>query len=70
MQEDQFARIRGLISDLELCHHKAARRVELIIRAIGEGRTSKDGSFGLRQAQADPESCRRLQPPLQQMPEQ
>ncbi|MFB3829964.1 MAG: hypothetical protein ACE15B_24560 [Bryobacteraceae bacterium] len=35
------ARIRELISSLELCHHKAARWVHNIIEAIGLGETSK-----------------------------
>jgi hypothetical protein len=36
-----IARIRKLISTLELCHHKADRWVTNIIEAIGEGDTSK-----------------------------
>jgi len=40
--------IEKLIDDLELCHHKAERHVELIIAAIGSGSTDK-GS-GTRQA--------------------
>jgi hypothetical protein len=39
--DEQAKRIRGLITSLELCHHKAARRVELIIEAIGSGATTK-----------------------------
>lgn len=35
------AEIRGLISSLELCHHKAERWVGNIIKAIGEGETRK-----------------------------
>lgn len=35
------AKIRELISCLELCHHKAERWVENIIRAIGAGETTK-----------------------------
>ncbi len=34
-------RIRQLISTLELCHHKAERWVEIIVEAIGTGRTDK-----------------------------
>lgn len=41
MDQKQFKRIQKLISDLELCHHKARRHAELIIKAIGEGRTTK-----------------------------
>ncbi len=37
----QAARIRSLIKSLEVCHHKAGRWVDLIIEAIGSGRTSK-----------------------------
>lgn len=39
--DEQTKRIRGLITSLELCHHKAARRVELIVEAIGSGSTTK-----------------------------
>ncbi|MBN1919107.1 MAG: hypothetical protein JW889_14470 [Verrucomicrobia bacterium] len=39
--DEQAKRIRRLITCLELCHHKAARRVELIIEAIGSGSTTK-----------------------------
>lgn len=46
--EDQIApiaenvlKIRKLISSLELCHHKAERWVDNIIKAIGEGETTK-----------------------------
>lgn len=35
------AQIRELISSLELCHHKAERWVENIVRAIGAGETRK-----------------------------
>jgi hypothetical protein len=35
------ARIRELISSLELCHHKAARWVDNIIEAIATGQTAK-----------------------------
>jgi hypothetical protein len=35
------SRIRELISSLELCHHKAVRRVHNIIEAIGRGETKK-----------------------------
>jgi len=35
------AAVRGLISAIELCHHKAARWVENTIQAIGDGGTSK-----------------------------
>jgi hypothetical protein len=33
--------IEKLIDDLELCHHKAERHVELIVEAIGSGSTDK-----------------------------
>jgi len=33
--------IEKMIDDLELCHHKAARRVDLIIEAIAKGETTK-----------------------------
>ncbi len=39
--DDRTARIRRLITSLELCHHKAERHVEVIIEAIGSGSTSK-----------------------------
>ena len=35
------AKVRGLISTLEICHHKAERWVENIIEAIGTGETTK-----------------------------
>lgn len=35
------SKIRDLISSLELCHHKAERWVEEIIRAIGVGESTK-----------------------------
>jgi hypothetical protein len=38
---ENLARIRELISSLELCHHKAERWIELIIEAIGRGESSK-----------------------------
>jgi len=41
MEGEQKQRIQKLINDLELCHHKAERHVELIIQAIGEGDTTK-----------------------------
>jgi hypothetical protein len=41
MEKAQAEKIRGLIADLRLCHHKAQRHVELIVQAIGEGRTTK-----------------------------
>jgi hypothetical protein len=41
MQKEQAEKIRKLIADLRLCHHKAQRHVELIVQAIGEGQTSK-----------------------------
>lgn len=46
--------IRRLINMLEICHHKALRRIELIVQAIGQGRTEKgpgEGSGRLRSAQ-------------------
>ena len=49
MQKEQAERIRGLIADLRLCHHKAQRHVELIVQAIGEEQTTK-GYLG-REAQ-------------------
>ncbi|MBD3287064.1 hypothetical protein GF359_10415 [candidate division WOR-3 bacterium] len=39
--DDDTVEIRNLIGRIELCHHKAERHVELIIRAIGEGKTLK-----------------------------
>ena len=36
-----IAKIRELITSLELCHHKAERWVENIIKAIGSGETRK-----------------------------
>ena len=39
--DEETVKIRNLIGRLELCHHKAERHVELIIKAIGEGRTDK-----------------------------
>lgn len=51
--EDQIApltklamEIRELISSLELCHHKAERRVDNIIDAIGAGATEKGPGTG------------------------
>ena len=41
MQKEQAEKIRSLIADLALCHHKAERHVELIVQAIGEGHTTK-----------------------------
>jgi hypothetical protein len=41
MEKEQAEKIRGLIEDLRLCHHKAQRHVELIAQAIGEGQTTK-----------------------------
>ena len=41
MQKEQVQKIRGLIADLRLCHHKAQRHVELIVQAIGEEQTAK-----------------------------
>jgi hypothetical protein len=49
MEKEQAEKIRGLIADLRLYHHKAQRHVELIVQAIGEGRTTK-GYLG-REAQ-------------------
>jgi hypothetical protein len=37
-----ISKIRGLITSLELCHHKADRWVYNIIQAIGEGDTRKE----------------------------
>ena len=39
--DDQTAKIRQRITSLELCHHKAERHVELIMKAIGSGDASK-----------------------------
>lgn len=39
--DDDTAHIRDLITSFESCHHKAERRAELIIEAIGSGRTTK-----------------------------
>ena len=41
MQKEQVQKIRGLIADLRLCHHKAQRHVELIVQAVGEEQTTK-----------------------------
>jgi hypothetical protein len=41
MQREQEEKVRRLIADLKLCHHKAQRHVELIVQAIGEGQTTK-----------------------------
>ena len=41
MDQDQLQRIRTLIDDLELCHHKAERHVALIVEAIGGEHTAK-----------------------------
>ena len=41
MQREQAEKIRGLIADLKLCHHKAQRHVELIVQAVGEEQTTK-----------------------------
>lgn len=41
MDQEQKRRIGKLISDLELCHHKAERHVDLILQAIAEGRAVK-----------------------------
>lgn len=39
--EPAIAKVRGLISGLEVCHHKAERWVGNIIEAIGRGETTK-----------------------------
>lgn len=39
--DDETKRIRRLIMSIESCHHKAARWVELIVEAIGNGSTTK-----------------------------
>lgn len=41
METEEKTKILGLIDRLELCHHKAARHVELIVQAIGEGHTTE-----------------------------
>jgi hypothetical protein len=41
MRKEQEEKIRGLIADLRLGHHKAQRHVELIVQAIGEEATTK-----------------------------
>ena len=41
MEPEQQQRISQLIDDLELCHHKTERHVELILQAICEGGTAK-----------------------------
>ncbi|MHC4711567.1 MAG: hypothetical protein ACYTA3_14475 [Planctomycetota bacterium] len=43
-----IANVRGLITGLELCHHKAERWVANIIEAIGKGETTK--GLGTRSA--------------------
>lgn len=39
--DPNVSKIRGLISTLELCHHKADRWVDNILEAIGAGKTQK-----------------------------
>lgn len=39
--DEQDLAVRGLITSLESCHHKAHRHVELILQAIADGRTAK-----------------------------
>jgi hypothetical protein len=39
--DEDTKHIRGLIGRFEACHHKAARWAELIVEAIGSGRTTK-----------------------------
>ena len=39
--DPELAKVRGLISALELCHHKAERWIANIIEAIGSGTTDK-----------------------------
>lgn len=39
--DPKVTQVRGLISTLELCHHKAERWVENMVEAIGTGETSK-----------------------------
>jgi hypothetical protein len=39
--DEEAKRIRGLIGRFEACHHKAERWAELIVEAIGSGRTTK-----------------------------
>jgi len=39
--DEPTARIRRLITSLELCHHKAERHVQVIIEAIGAGSTTR-----------------------------
>lgn len=46
-----IAKIRGLITGLELCHHKAQRWVVNIIEAIGRGETTK--GLGTRSSQEE-----------------
>jgi hypothetical protein len=41
MGREEKRKIRRLIDDIELCHHKAERHVDLIIEAIGRGDTTK-----------------------------
>ena len=41
MRGEQVQRIQKLINDLELCHHKAERHVDLIVEAIGAEQTDK-----------------------------
>ncbi|MHC4350955.1 MAG: hypothetical protein ACYS15_20845, partial [Planctomycetota bacterium] len=46
-----LAKVRGLITGLELCHHKAERWVANIIEAIGRGETTK--GLGTRSSQEE-----------------
>ncbi len=46
-----IAKVRGLITGLELCHHKAERWVANIIEAIGRGETTK--GLGTRSSQEE-----------------
>jgi len=41
VEQDQVHKIKRLIDDLELCHHKAQRHVDLIIEAIGAEEADK-----------------------------
>jgi hypothetical protein len=44
----EMARVRELISSLEMCHHKAERWVENIFAAIGAGRRGIHGERAVR----------------------
>jgi hypothetical protein len=44
----ELKRVRGLITSLEMCHHKAERWVLLIVEAIAKGETDKGPGTGAK----------------------